>query len=171
MVFHVIKNGIKKNGEYFCKKWKGRFKRWESFDYDDTLRDIESRVNNEVNKIMKIDKSNENIFNSCLINKYMNGSNYIRNHRDSIDSFGEYPIIAGLSLGHTRSINFNRIVYNPDKYSSMILDSNFDSFNFDLASGSLFLMAGSSQKYWVHEVPKKNNCNLRYSLTFRKKIS
>lgn len=157
-----------RDGEYFCKKWKNRFKRWESFEYDETLLEIENKVNLKVNEIMKIDEPSKNIFNSCLINKYLNGSNYIRNHRDSIDSFGEYPIIAGLSIGDTRCINFNRIVYNPDKYSSIILDKTFENFNFELESGSLFIMGGSSQKYFVHEIPKKDESKLRYSLTFRK---
>jgi len=156
-----------KNGEYFCRSWKDRLARWESFEYDDILQKIENKVRTETYKLL-----NQNIeFNSCLINRYDNGSNYIRKHRDSKESFGEYPTIVGLSFGGTRQINFTRFVYNINKPSSTKEDKEFQNFGFTLEPGSIFIMTGSSQKYFGHSIPKteKDEHNkLRYSLTFRK---
>ena len=47
---------------------------------------------------------NNPIINSCLINKYRNSKDYISPHRDTNISFGEYPTIAGLSIGSEREI-------------------------------------------------------------------
>ena len=141
--------------------------RWESFEYDDILQRIESKVRTETDKLL-----NQNIeFNSCLINRYDSGSNYIRKHRDSKESFGEYPTIVGLSLGETRQIDFTRLIYNVNKPLSTKEDKEFQNFGFTLESGSMFIMAGSSQKYFVHSIPKTKqdeHNKLRYSLTFRK---
>ena len=43
--------------------------------------------------------------NSCLVNKYRNGDDSIRPHRDTPDSFGFYPSIIGLSLGSSKVFN------------------------------------------------------------------
>ena len=162
-----------KDGEYFCRSWKNRLPRWESFEYDDILQRIENKVRTETDKLL-----NQNIeFNSCLINRYDSGSNYIRKHRDSKESFGEYPTIVGLSLGGTRKIDFTRIIYNADNPSSTKEDKEFQNFGFTLEPGSMFIMAGSSQKYFIHSIPKMKQDKqdkqdkldkLRYSLTFRK---
>jgi alkylated DNA repair dioxygenase AlkB len=97
--------------------------------------------------------------NSCLINKYPCGENFIAPHRDSAISFGEKPTIIGLSIGNERKIDFVR----NDK-------TKVNDFSFDLESGSLFIMAGSSQKYYQHSIPKEYCENVRYSFTFREFI-
>ena len=90
---------------------------------------------------------------------------------DSIESFGEYPLIVGLSLGSTRKINFRKVLYDENNTKSMKKDrKNPVNFSMKLESGSLFIMSGSSQKYFGHEIPKCNDDNIRYSLTFRKFI-
>ena len=102
---------------------------------------------------------NNPIINSCLINKYRNSKDYISPHRDTNISFGEYPTIAGLSIGSEREIVFKRT------------DQKGKIFKFKLNSGSLFIMGGCSQKYYTHEIPPVNNENVRYSLTFREFIN
>ena len=47
-------------------------------------------------------------FNSCLINKYRNAYDFIHQHRDTSASFGKEPFIAGISLGDTRILSFER---------------------------------------------------------------
>ena len=150
------------DNKYFCPLWKERFPHWTSFEMDEP-------VTNMINKMQTfIDDfafSNENIdlqipkINSCLINKYPCGENFIAPHRDSAISFGEKPTIIGLSIGNERKIDFVR----NDK-------SKVDDFSFDLESRSVFIMAGSSQKYYQHSIPKEYCDNVRYSLTFREFI-
>ena len=156
--------------KYFCPKWKYRYKRWESFEYDDFLKKIQQKVQRTITNL-NLDVN----FNSCLINKYNDGNDYIHSHRDSPDSFGEYPVIVGLSLGSHRKINFTRIKYDPNNTKSLKLEkNNYRNFSYTLESGSIFIMAGSSQKYFAHEIPQSiNNANsndIRYSLTFRQYI-
>ena len=157
-----------KEGKYFCPKWKKEHKRWQSFENDEVL---EKTQNNIIKKLEKIFKTKKITVNSCLINRYDNGNNYIHSHRDSIESFGEYPIIIGLSLGAERTINFNKVIFDPLNLKSM-KKNKIDpmKFSFTLESGSIFVMAGSSQKYFSHEIPKCSSSDKRYSLTFRNYI-
>ena len=136
---------------YFSKLWKKTHKRWISKDYDDYLLNIQKKVEEITNKYFKVK------FNSCLINKYRNGKDIIKPHRDAIESFGEYPIISNLSFGGERTIKFE---HKDDK-------SKENSFEINLKSGSLLIMTGSSQKYFNHSIPESTNNDIRYSLTFR----
>tara|TARA_B110000208_G_C11798788_1_gene440899 strand:+ start:4036 stop:4686 length:651 start_codon:yes stop_codon:yes gene_type:complete len=155
------------DGCYFSKTWKCQdHKRWISKEYDNTLLKIQ-------NNIQKIVNMQTNIkFNSCLINKYRDGNDSINHHRDTHTSFGNYPIIAGLSLGDERILEFKRILYNEQNNRSMKEDkiNSNDNFSINLESGSLLIMMGSTQKYFSHGIPVNKNSNLRYSLTFRNYI-
>ena len=156
-----------KDMKYFCPAWKKKYPRWESFEHDDDIMDIQEKIEKTI-KMLLFKKCS---FNSCLINKYENGDNYIYKHRDSLDSFGEYPIIVGLSLGSTRQINFEKVIWDEDNPKSIKKDRvNPINFSFKLESGSIFIMSGSSQKYFSHEIPKSDTNEARYSLTFRNYI-
>lgn len=164
---------FQENGEYFCKNWKIKYDRWEAETYDDILSKYQRKINTIVNdKIKKYNIHTTCDFNSCLINKYRTGMDSIRPHRDTSDSFGEYPIIAGLSIGTTRTMVIKKIANESYQTNSLKHDSN-DSYNLnvELEDNSLFIMAGSSQKYFTHEIPKKSQCiNTRFSLTFREHL-
>ena len=109
--------------------------------------------------------------NSCLVNKYRDGNDSIKPHRDTPDSFGEYPTICGLSFGDKRKLVFKKIDYNLKNYNSMKTDRHSDmDFEIELEDNSLFIMGGASQKYYSHEIPKSDSTNPRYSLTFREFI-
>ena len=160
-----------KNGKYFCEKWKYKYDRWESHDYYEQLIRIQEFIQKFINK-MGLDNYGVDtpIINSCLINKYRNGNDYIRPHQDTADTFGKTPTIVGLSLGETRKIVFKHMLFDeltervrPDKDLSK-------NFEINLESGSLFIMAGASQKYFTHEIPKEPDKSLRYSLTFRQTL-
>ena len=140
---------------YFSKLWKKTHKRWISKDCDDYLLNIQRNIEEITNKYFKVK------FNSCLINKYRDGKDIIKPHRDAIESFGEYPIIANLSFGGERTIKFEP---KTDKSKDK---STEKSFEINLQSGSLLIMAGSSQKYFNHSIPESSNNDIRYSLTFR----
>ena len=45
--------------------------------------------------------------------------------------------------------------------------TNPEEIKITLPSGSLFIMAGSIQKYFSHEIPKTYSNKTRYSMTFR----
>ena len=163
--------------EYFCPKWERRYDRWKSHEYDDILIQLQEKIQNYINKIVKNLLLTKNVsiqnpkINSCLFNKYKTGKDRIRAHRDTEKSFGEKPTIIGLSLGGEREIKFVRImntlndknihIYKKDKENEHL------NFKQKLEDGSLFIMAGCSQKYFTHEIPQCNSKDQRYSATFR----
>lgn len=148
--------------KYFCPLWRERFPHWTSFEMDDTVVNMINKIQTFINDFaisnMEPDFQIPKI-NSCLINKYPCGENFIAPHRDSEISFGKKPTIIGLSIGSERKIDFIR----NDR-------SKVDDFSFNLESGSVFIMGGSSQKYYQHTIPKEYCENVRYSLTFREFI-
>lgn len=107
--------------------------------------------------------------NSVLMNYYRNGSDTIKPHRDSQPEFGENPTVFGINIGGTRTLRFERVVYDPNNSASLKVDKTKSNLtrNIDLESGSLVVMAGAVQKYFCHSVPRVTNCKPRYSLTFR----
>lgn len=156
---------------YFSKDWNNRYTRWEASNYDDYLLNIQSKIQSIIDKLSDEigDLKRANI-NSCLINKYRNNHDSIKPHRDNNISFGNNPTIIGLSLGSSRYININRIIYDENKLGEIVPDKLNQNLNlkFLLEDNSVFIMAGASQKYYSHEIPKEDrDCKLRYSLTFR----
>ena len=144
------------NNEYFCSEWRGRFPQWESFTMDDTIKLLINKIQKYVNQIPNITIPQ---INSCLINKYPNGSHFIAPHRDSKISFGENPTIVILSFGAKRTLNF---------IPNDITDNHF---SFELESGSLFIMSGASQEKWKHAIPESDIDGERFSITLREFIS
>ncbi len=142
--------------KYFCPVWKERYDQWNSFEFDQTVSDLIDKIQKYIKTIPDIQIP---LINSCLINKYPTGDNFISPHRDSPISFGSEPTIIGLSLGTTRTIQFERVDKNQTK-----------NFSFELESGSLFIMAGSSQNCFTHSIKKSDTKDVRYSLTFREFI-
>ena len=143
-------------GKYFCSEWKVKYPQWESGKVEDFILELKDKIENYIQKIEDIKKPE---INSCLINKYDNGDNFIAPHRDSELAFGEKPTIIGLSFGETREINF---IHNIN---------NKKDFSFNLENGSLFIMAGSSQIDFKHSIKKNNSKKERFSLTFREHIN
>lgn len=166
---HAYNNNIsrlqkwyQKDKKYFCKTWVNKHPKWESFNYETKLNDIQSIVQKKINNLNIFDIEIPKI-NSCLINKYRTGKDFIIPHRDTNLSFGEYPTIIGLSFGSSRNLLFKRV----KKYND---GDTYQNLNFKLDSGSLFIMGGSSQKYYTHEIPIADTDKTRYSLTFREHI-
>ena len=94
-------------------------------------------------------------FNSVLLNLYRNGKDSIAWHSDDEPELGENPTMASVSLGAVRKFSLKH------KVTKEVHDIN-------LASGSLLVMAGRTQTYWMHQVPKtKRPVGERINLTFR----
>ncbi|WP_299014210.1 alpha-ketoglutarate-dependent dioxygenase AlkB [uncultured Photobacterium sp.] len=94
-------------------------------------------------------------FNSVLVNLYRDGQDYMGWHRDNEPELGEQPVIASVSLGEARRFVLKHI-------------KSKQKLEFNLSSGSLLVMAGVTQQYWLHSVPK-TRCPkaARINLTFR----
>ena len=154
--------------KYFCENWKERHDRWQSNKYDDFLIELQNKIKCRIFDIIsKIEDLNDetNIqypnINSCLINKYLDGKDSIKPHRDTIYSFGENPTIINLSVGSKR----NMIIKTNKDYED--IESKYE---FELEDNSILIMAGGSQKYFTHQIPESKSEGIRYSLTFREYI-
>ena len=160
------------DNRYFCNKWQTKFKRWEANKYFKELLEFQQLITAKIQHL-GLEKLGISIpaFNSCLINKYLK-NHYIREHRDTDKAFGKEPVIAGISFGSPAEIIFKRVNYNGVNKSLSKQDkkSEYLNFKWTLKPNSLFIMAGSSQKYWTHQIPKINSDLPRTSLTFRKQM-
>ena len=159
-----------KNMLYFCPTWKMTYKRCKSFTYDQTLIKLEEKIKHTLREyhFKELGISIPNL-NSVLIQKYIDGNQYISAHRDTDKSFGYTPTILNVSFGSSRTIKFKRVLYNGSNKKMSKKDKKHKHLNmeFTLAPGSLFIMAGDSQKHWTHQIDKEPDKDARYSLTFR----
>ncbi len=95
-------------------------------------------------------------FTSCLANLYRDGSDSNGWHADNEKELGSQPIIASVSFGAERVFHFKHRHIKEEKRK------------FVLGDGSLLLMRGDTQKYWLHQVSKtRKNIGKRINLTFR----
>src|SRR5690606_25566534 len=98
-------------------------------------------------------------FNSVLANFYRDGADSVGRHADDEPELGPQPLIATVSLGGARRVTLHRN------------DKTRPAWRADLPGGSLFVMAGSCQRYWQHEISKTAKpVGGRISLTFREVI-
>jgi len=160
---------FQESGRYFCEDWKYRYERWTSLEYPAILKGLQKNMNDKVNNIIK-GSINVEIpkLNSILINKYRDGNDSIRPHRDTAQSFGDYPTIVIISIGEPREMVIKKVIYDQENMASLKEDrESYLELRYILEPNSLFIMGGASQKYFTHEIPKSDTSNLRYSLTLR----
>jgi alkylated DNA repair dioxygenase AlkB len=92
-------------------------------------------------------------FNYCLLNRYRSGSDSMGWHADDEPEMGN--VIGSLSLGATRTF---RIRHNTTR----------ETRTFPAGHGTLIIMAGTTQQFWKHDVPKtRQHVGERINLTFR----
>lgn len=97
-------------------------------------------------------------FNCVLVNWYRDGADSMGFHSDDEAELGQNPVIASLSLGANR-----RFMLRPRR------GLQAEPRELGLAGGSLLVMAGETQHYWQHGVPKQRAIQYgRINLTFRK---
>lgn len=106
------------------------------------------------------------------MNKYRDGNDSIKPHRDSEEIFGENPVVVILSIGAARTLTFRRIIYDEENLHLIQPETNpamAQEFSVEMQEGSIVIMAGALQKYYSHEITKVNEekCKTRYSMTFR----
>ncbi len=96
-------------------------------------------------------------FNSVLVNYYRDGDDHMSYHSDDEKELGVNPIIASLSFGETRSFQLKH------KY-----DLNKKSLSLAITNGSLIVMKGELQHFWLHKIAKTSKkVGPRLNLTFR----
>lgn len=96
-------------------------------------------------------------FNSVLCNLYRDGRDSMGWHSDDEPELGPEPLIASLSFGATRRF---RLRHRRDPALQLELA---------LPSGSLLLMAGTTQRHYRHDLPRALRVQApRINLTFRR---
>lgn len=94
-------------------------------------------------------------FNSVLANFYRDNNDAVGWHSDDEPELGKNPIIASVSLGAQREFKLKH------KYTN-------NKLTIPLTSGSLLIMAGTTQHYWQHAILRsKKPIAGRINLTFR----
>ncbi len=94
-------------------------------------------------------------FNSCLANLYHDGSEAMGWHSDDEKELRPMAAIASLSLGSDRKFSFKH-------------RNTKETISLTLQNGSLLLMKGTTQKHWLHQLPKtQKTIAPRINLTFR----
>lgn len=124
-------------------------KRQEPLDWISPLAEVKELV----------EQASGGAFNSVLLNLYRFGQDSMGWHSDDEKELGDSPMIASLNLGATRKFQLRR------------KDDKAQKIELELSHGSLLIMAGETQTYWQHQVPKtKKTVGERLNLTFRQII-
>lgn len=104
-----------------------------------------------------IEKETQLKFNAVLLNLYRNGNDGVGWHSDKTASTNKNMNIASVTFGETRMFRLRH------KFMK-----NIPKIEIPLHHGSFLLMAGSTNSYWEHQVPKTTKDVLpRINLTFR----
>lgn len=107
----------------------------------------------------RVEQTCDTSFNSMLANCYRDEKDSVAWHSDDEPELGRQPIIASLSFGAERVFQLKHKMTG-------------ERFKLPLQSGSLLIMAGNTQQYWLHAVPKQQrHSGARINLTFRKIIA
>lgn len=94
-------------------------------------------------------------FDYLLLNYYRNGNDYIGWHADREAIPESKSVIASMTLGETRKFVLKH-------------NETEEKLEYQLTHGSLIVMAGKTQKYWKHTIPKQLKVTKpRLNLTFR----
>jgi len=98
-------------------------------------------------------------FNTVLLNLYRSGNDSNGWHADNEKELGTNPVIASVTLGEARPFHFKHRRLKAQRHK------------LNLAHGSLLIMKGEMQHYWLHQIAKtKKAIGERINLTFRQLI-
>lgn len=129
----------------------------QPFEY--TYSNITKRALNWTQELLelkdRIEKETGEQFNSCLLNLYHNGEEGMAWHSDGETDLKKNGAIASLSFGAERKFAFKH------KHTQ-------EKVELVLEHGSLLIMKGSTQAFWLHRLPPtKLIIKHRINLTFR----
>jgi alkylated DNA repair dioxygenase AlkB len=97
------------------------------------------------------------LFNAALANLYRSGHDSVGWHSDNEAGLGDRPTIASLSLGGERRFQFRH-------------RGTKQTITLGLRMGHWLIMAGETQRFWLHQVPKTASAVARVNLSFRHMI-
>ena len=128
---------------------------------DYTYSRITMKANPWITELAKIkndiEKYTHHKFNSVLLNLYRDQNDHVSWHSDDEAKFGDNPTIASLTFGAVRKFQVKH------KFQK-----DLPTVTLNLEPGSLVVMKGEIQKYWIHRVaPTKIATGPRINLTFR----
>jgi alkylated DNA repair dioxygenase AlkB len=128
-------------------------------DFEYTYSNTTKRALPWTKELLEIKADTENRsgekFNSCLLNLYHNGDEGMAWHSDGEKDLLQNGAIASLTFGAERKFSFK---HKQTKETVSII----------LEHGSLLVMKGSTQTYWLHRLPPtKLIAKPRVNLTFR----
>ncbi len=102
-----------------------------------------------------VEQETNETYNSCLLNLYHDGSEGMAWHSDAEKDLKNNGAIASLSFGAERKFCFKH-------------KKSKETVSLYLQNGSLLVMKGMTQKYWLHRLPPtKMIVKPRINLTFR----
>ena len=128
-------------------------------DFEYTYSKITKRALPWTAELVELKKITEELtgekFNSCLLNLYHNGDEGMTWHSDAEKVLKKNGAIASLSLGAERKFTFKH-------------KETKETISLILENGSLLVMKGSTQTYWLHRLPPTKLISTpRINLTFR----
>jgi alkylated DNA repair dioxygenase AlkB len=98
-------------------------------------------------------------YDYCFLNRYRDGRDAVAWHGDHDGGRDARLVVASLSLGATRAFRLR-----PKKDSGL----RYDPITVEVAHGDLVVMAGDTQLYWEHCVPRDPRVTAeRLNVTFR----
>ena len=107
---------------------------------------------------LRVETLSRHSFNSVLLNYYRDNRDSMGFHSDDEPELGEAPTIASVSVGHERTFILRHKARK-----------DLSPVRLRMKSGSLLLMTGPTQRFWVHGIPKESQrCGPRVNLTFRR---
>ncbi|WP_343660053.1 alpha-ketoglutarate-dependent dioxygenase AlkB [Chryseobacterium sp.] len=103
----------------------------------------------------KCEEVSGEIYNSCLLNLYHDGSEGMAYHSDAETDLKKHGAIASLTFGAERKFLFKH-------------KTTKEKVEIFLESGSLLIMKGTTQDHWLHRLPPTTKVHTpRINLTFR----
>lgn len=107
----------------------------------------------------KVEDFSDEKFNTLLVNLYRDGNDSNGWHADNEKELGTNPVIASVSFGEERPFYFKHRTLKNERHK------------LNLEHGSLLIMKGEMQHYWLHQIAKtKRQIQPRINLTFRRLI-
>ena len=133
----------------------GEYKyRYTGGEHDSTGKDLPEPLAKLLEHVRPHLSDSSAVFNSCLINRYKDGSDCISAHRDDEPTIDPESEIVTVSIGASRVMKFT--------------SNDGSSRDLTLTNGSVLIASRKAQDFWRHSIePSEEECEERFSFTFR----